>query len=154
MKKIVFIVLSILLLSILAGASMRMASPSPLTTADRQTFERANQLYQAGNYAAAASLYEQLTANGIANPDLFFNLGSTYSQLGQTEQAAGFYARAAELSPRDPAVASRLEQAGGTLRQRIPLTVNELALGALLAACLLALVLVGTRHGVFSRKAV
>ena len=132
MKTIGFIVLSIILLAGLAGIAMRLAAPSPLPAADRETFERANQLYQAGNYAAAASLYEQLTAKGIANPDLFFNLGSAYAQTGKTEQAAEAYARAAQLAPRDAQIASRLEQAGETLRLPVPLTANELALGALL----------------------
>jgi len=152
MKKIGFIVLSLILLAGLAGIAMLLATPSPLAAADRETFERANQLYQAGNYAAAASLYEQLTAKGITNPDLFFNLGNAYTQTGKTEQAAESYARAAQLAPRDAQIAGRLEQTGEILRLPVPLTVNELALGALVVACTLALALVGSRHDLFSRS--
>ena len=152
MKKLGFIVLSIILLAGLAGIAMRLASPSPLPAADRETFERANQLYQAGNYAAAASLYEQLTAKGIANPDLFFNLGNAYSQSGKTELAAVSYARAAQMAPRDAQITGRLEQAGKNLRLPVPLTADELALGALLVTCTLALALVGSRHSLFSRS--
>ena len=129
MKKIGFIVLSIILLAGLTGIAIRLAAPSPLAAADRETFERANQLYQAGNYAAAASLYEQLTAKGVANPDLFFNLGNAYAQSGKTEQAAEFYARAAQLAPRDAQIADRGGQANEILRQQVPLTGDELALG-------------------------
>ena len=131
---------------------MQLAAPSPQAAADSETFERANQLYQAGNFAAAASLYEQLTSKGISNPDLFFNLGNAYTQTGKTEQAAESYARAAQLAPRDAQIADRVEQAGKTLRLPIPLTGDELALGGLLVTCMLALVLVGSRHGLFSRS--
>jgi len=152
MKKIGFIVLCIILIAGLAGIAMRLAAPIPLAAADRETFERANQLYQAGNYAAAASLYEQLTAAGIANPDLFFNLGNAYAQTGKTEQAAESYASAAQLAPRDEQVADRVGQASRILRLPVPLTADELALGGLLVTCTLAMVLVGSRHGLFSRS--
>jgi cytochrome c-type biogenesis protein CcmH/NrfG len=152
MKTIGFIVLSIILLAGLAGAAMRLAAPSPLAAADRETFERANQVYKAGNYAAAASLYEQLTAKGVTNPDLFFNLGSAYVQTGRTEQAAEAYARAAQLAPRDAQIASRLGAAGEGQHLPVQLTADELALGALLAASALALALVGGRRGLFSRR--
>jgi tetratricopeptide (TPR) repeat protein len=152
MKTIGFIVLSIILLAGLTGIALLLAAPSPLPAADLVTFKRANQLYQAGNYAAAASLYEQLAAKGIANPDLFLNLGNAYSQTGKTEQAAASYAKAAQLAPRDAQVAERLKNTGETLRLPVPLTANELALGALLVTCTLALGLVGSRHGLFSRR--
>jgi tetratricopeptide (TPR) repeat protein len=152
MKKIGFIALSILMLAGLAAIALQMTAPSPLEAADRETFERANQLYQAGNYAAATSLYEQLVDKGVTNPDLFFNLATAYSQAGSSEQAAEYYARAAELAPRDASITSHLEPASGSLPLRIPLTMNELALGALMITCLLAIMLVGRRHGIFSRQ--
>src|SRR5512139_1362072 len=112
MKTIGYLVLSIVILVGLAGIARQMAAPSPLPADDRETFQRANQLYEAGNYAAAASLYEQLTAKGIANPDLFFNLANAYSQVGQAEKAAEFYAKSAQLAPRDAQISSLREQAG------------------------------------------
>ena len=152
MKKFGFFLLSILLLGGLVGIAMQMAAPTPLPAADRETFERANQLYQAGHYTAAASLYEQLSAKGVANSDLFFNLGNAYAQSGKTEQAAEFYARAAQLAPRDAQIADRGGQANEILRQPVPLTGDELALGGLLVTCALALALVGGRHGLLSRS--
>ena len=153
MKKIGFIVLSILLLAGLAAIASQMTAPSLLESADRETFERANQLYLAGNYTAATSLYEQLVAKGVTNPDLFFNLASAYSQSRNSEQAAEYYVRAAELAPRDALITSRLEQAGGALPLHLPWTMNELALGGLMITCLLAIMLVGRRHGIFSKRA-
>ena len=154
MKRIGLIVMSIILLAGLFGIAMWLASPNPLPDADRETFERANQLYQAGSYEVAASLYEQLTAKGIANPDLFFNLGSAYEQTGKTEQAAEFYTRAVQLRPRDAQLAEHLERSGGTLQFPVPVTTDELALGGLLVTCILALVLVGGRHHFFSNRTV
>jgi len=154
MKTIGFIALSIVLIAGLASIAMRLAAPNPLPAADRVTFERANQLYQAGNYAAAASLYEQLTAKGIANPDLFYNLGNAYSQAGNPKQAAESYTRAANLAPRDAQITSRLAPAGDTsARLPVPLTTDELSLGVLLLAFALALGLVGGRRGLLSRHA-
>jgi len=154
MKKIGFILLSILLLTGLAGAAIRMASPSPQSAEDRETFERANQLYLAGNYAAAASLYEQLTAKGISNPDLLFNLGSAYARSGNAKQAAQSFASAAKLAPRDAQIAASLKKAGETLPLPVPLTVNEMALMALLMTSTLALAVVGMRHRFFARSRV
>ena len=154
MKTIGFILLSFLLLAGLAGAAIWMAAPSSQAAADRETFERANQLYQAGNYAAAASLYEQLTAKGISNPDLFFNLGNAYAQTGNTKQAAESYTLAAQLAPRDAQIAGNLEMAGENLRLPLPLTVNEMAMIALLMTSTLALMVVGSRHGLFARSRV
>jgi tetratricopeptide (TPR) repeat protein len=153
MKKIGFIVLSILTLAGLAAITFQMSAPSPLEAADRETFARANQLYQAGNYAAATSLYNQLVDKGVTNADLFFNLANAYSETRNPEQAAEYYARAAELAPRDRAITSHLETTGSPFPLRIPLTTNETAVGALMLTCLLAILLIGKRHRIFSRQA-
>ena len=76
-----------------------------MTEADRATFARANQLVEAGQVAAAVNLYEQLSAQGIVNADLFYNLGQAYAQLGKTNQAIEYYARAAQIAPRDGQIA-------------------------------------------------
>ena len=62
-----------------------------MAEADRATFARANQLAEAGQLAAALNLYEQLSAQGIVNADLFYNLGQTYAQLGQTSKGIEYY---------------------------------------------------------------
>jgi tetratricopeptide (TPR) repeat protein len=153
MKTIGFIALSVVLIATLAGIAAWLAAPRPFPPSDRETFERANQLYQAGNYAAAASLYEQLTARGVANPDLFYNLGSAYAQAGNAKQAAEAFAQAAALAPRDALISGRLEQAGlPSARLAIPMTTDELSLGGLVLACLLSLAFVGGRRLRHSRS--
>jgi cytochrome c-type biogenesis protein CcmH/NrfG len=152
MKTIAFFLLSFLLLAGLTGAALWMAAPSPQSAADLETFERANQVYRAGNYAAAASLYEQLTAKGISNPDLLFNLGNAYAQTGNANQAAESFTRAAQLAPRDVQITKSLKIAGEGIPLPVPLTVNEIALMALLMTSTMALVVVGSRHRLFARS--
>ncbi len=153
MKRLVFIVLTIALMGMMIGITAQMTAPLEIAAADRATFERANQLYEAGQYAAAINLYEQLTAKGIANADLFYNLGNAYSQLGKANQGVEYYMRAAQLAPRDGQVAARLKQAGINPRSILPLTANEWMLGALLGACVVAVLFVGVRRGVLARRA-
>ena len=152
MKRFIFIVLTIAWLAAMIGLTAQMAAPVEMSAADLATFARANQLVEAGQYAAAANLYEQLAAKGIVNADLFYNLGAAYSQLGKANQGVEYYIRAAQLAPRDGQIAARLKQAGIANRLPLPLTTNELMLGALLLACGIAALLVGVRRGVFARS--
>ncbi len=153
MKRLVFIVLTIALLGMMIGIIAQMTAPLEIAAADRATFERANQLYEAGQYVAAINLYEQLTATGIANADLFYNLGNAYSQAGKVNQSVEYYTRAAQLAPRDGQIAARLKQANINPRSILPLTANEWMLGALLLACVVAVLFVGVRRGVLARRA-
>lgn len=147
MKTIAFIVLSIVFVAGLAGIAAWLAAPTTLPAADRVTFERANQLYQSGSYAEAISLYEQLISRGIANPDLFYNLGSAYSHLGNGKQAAEAFARAAELAPRDPQIAARLAEVGSAPSGfTLPVTSNERSLAVLVMVSVLAMAIVGGRR--------
>jgi tetratricopeptide (TPR) repeat protein len=99
-----------------------------------------------GQAAAAVNLYEQLSAQGIVNADLFYNLGQVYAQLGKANQAAEYYARAAQLAPRDGQIADRLARADFPARSVAPLTTNELMLGALLLANVVAVLFIWRRR--------
>ena len=151
MKRLAFILFAIAVLAILTGAAIRLAAPIDLSASERATFARANQLYEAGQFAAAINLYEQLTARGIVNADLYFNLGQAYAQLGKANRAAEWYQQAAQLAPRDGQITARLQQVGVAPRG-LPLASNEIALLALLVASVSALIVVGRRRGVFARQ--
>jgi tetratricopeptide (TPR) repeat protein len=154
MKRIGLVILLVVMVAVAIGLTAQLTAPRQMSAADRATFARANQLVEAGQVAAAVSLYEQLSAQGIVNADLFYNLGQAYSQLGKANQAIAHYTRAAQLAPRDRQIAERLKQAGYTARSTLPLTTNELLLGALLLANVIAVAFVGRRHGLLSRYAV
>jgi len=153
MKRLGFALLLLAMLAISFGLTAQLTAPRPMAEAERATFARANQLAEAGQLAAAAKLYEQLSAQGVVNADLFYNLGQTYSQLGQTSKGIEYYTRAAQIAPRDGQIAERLKQAGVATRSVVPLTTNELLLGALLLANVIAVVFVGRRHAVLTKRA-
>ncbi len=81
-------------------------------TADEQTdldaMAAANQLYEAGHYAEAAQLYQQLTEQGIEDSTLFYNLGNAFYQQNQIVPAILSYQHAAQLAPRDADIQANL----------------------------------------------
>ena len=156
MKRLGLMILLVVMVIAAIGLTAQLTAPHLMTEADRATFARANQLYEAGQIAAAANLYEQLSAQGIVNADLFYNLGQAYTQLGKTSQGIEYYTRAAQIAPRDGQIAERLKQvttpeaqrsgAGFATRSAVPLTMNELMLGALLLANVIAVLFVWRRR--------
>jgi tetratricopeptide (TPR) repeat protein len=154
MKRLGLLILLVVMIAVAIGLTAQLTAQRQMSAADRATFARANQLVEAGQVAAAVNLYEQLSAQGVVNADLFYNLGQAYTQLGKANQAVGYYTRAAQLAPRDGQIAERLKQAGYTARSVVPLTANELMIGALLLANVIAVVFVGRRHGLLSKQTV
>ncbi len=65
-------------------------------------FAQANEQYAAGNYAEAATLYQQCLT-GEANPsaDIYYNLGNALFKQGELGQAILAYERSLRLDPRD-----------------------------------------------------
>ena len=79
------------------------------TVADANAdFDAANKLYNQGNYAAAASTYDQIIKSGSTGTTLYFNLGNAYFKSGQFGRAIVAYRQAEKLSPRDPDVKANL----------------------------------------------
>ena len=163
MKHLGFVILLVVMVMAAIGLTAQLTAPRPMTEADRATFARANQLVEAGQIAAAINLYEQLSAQGIVNADLFYNLGQAYTQLGKANQAIEAYGRAAQIAPRDGQIAERLKQvttpeaqrsgAGAANRSALPLTTNELMLAALLLANVIAVLFVWRRRGRVAQRA-
>ncbi len=147
MRRLGYVILLIGMLVAAFGLTARLTAPRQMTDADRATFARANQLVEAGQIAAGVNLYEQLSAQGIVNADLFYNLGQAYTQLGKINQGIEYYARAAQIAPRDGQTAEQLKQSGFGNRSFMPLTTNELFLGALLLANVIAVLFIWRRRG-------
>ncbi len=121
---------------------------SPAAVPDPDTLSAANQLYEAGHYAEAAQMYQQLAERGVEDSTLFYNLGNAQYQQGNVVQAIINYQHAAQLAPRDADIQANLELALSQSSLPTPaaafgrigtiadvtdswLTVNELALLAL-----------------------
>lgn len=125
--------------------------------AQESELQIANALYENGRYAEAALAYEQMTAQGVHDSAVYYNLGSAYFRQGDVGRAIFNYQRAAQLAPRDADIqanlalarsqapdqfeaesSSPLDNFAGVSRQF--LTLNEMALLALGAWFLFGLV--------------
>ena len=62
----------------------------------------ANSRYERGEYADAAQPYEALVEMGYEDAAIYYNLGSTYFEMGDLGRAILNYLRAQELSPPRP----------------------------------------------------
>jgi len=80
-----------------------------IRTEDRTEFERANTLYQQGDFEGAAEIYEKLTRDYPDHAGFFYNLGNTYFRLDQRGQAILAYERARERLPRNSDIRHNLE---------------------------------------------
>ena len=86
---------------------------------DGRLFLEAVGAYQAGEYAAAAAQFEELTAAGVVNGKLYYNLGNAWLKAGDLGRAVLWYERAGWLlGPSDPELRFNREYARG-------LTVDE-----------------------------
>lgn len=156
-RKLLFIVLVSAVVGLMVAAALRLTAPVTMPAADRETLQRANQLLEAGQPAAAAQLYGQLEAKGVRNAELFYNLGNAYYQSGDANKALEYYGRATELAPRDTQIKANLAQAASHAntaapRSTLPLTSNELAVGVLALWSIVAFAFVGIRHGALRRR--
>ena len=62
-------------------------------------YEKANKAYMAGFYENAISIYERILENGVAAPDLYYNLGNAYFKIDDIPSAILNYERALKLDP-------------------------------------------------------
>ncbi|MGH7197183.1 MAG: hypothetical protein ACREH5_00345 [Candidatus Omnitrophota bacterium] len=82
------------------------------------TFEDANAKYQAGDFKAAAALYEDLAKAGGGSGAVYYDLGNAYFRLGMKGKTLVNYVRAFRRLPRDPDVRWNLELVRSTVPDR------------------------------------
>ncbi len=100
--------------------SAAAAAGRPETNADpREIFARANRLYEAGDYAAAAVGYEKLAKRGYRGGNLFYNLGNAYLKLDRKGPAILCYRKASRFLPRDQDLKSNLDYAISLIEDRL-----------------------------------
>lgn len=71
-------------------------------------FQRANQAYLAGDYAAAIAGYERILNAGRIHPDVTYNLANAYYRAGRKGLAVLFYEKTLAKNPSDPAASFNL----------------------------------------------
>ncbi len=69
-------------------------------SASPDLFNRGNEAYEAGDYAAAVALYDSAAARGV-HPDILFNRGNARFKTGEIGRAIADYLRALVLDPYD-----------------------------------------------------
>src|SRR5438034_268991 len=94
--------LCLILLLLCAG---NVARADDVSTA----FDQANQLYEEGKFAEAATAYAKMLRPGQASPALYFNLGNALFKAGQVGRAVLNYRLAERLAPRDPDIRANLK---------------------------------------------
>ncbi len=73
-----------------------------------EAMQAANQNYEEGKFAEAAEIYETMVAAGVADENVYFNLGNAYYKQGDLGRAILNYRRAQAIDPRDSAAAENL----------------------------------------------
>ncbi len=68
-------------------------------TAFDQTFDAATTAYDEGDFGSAAHLLEQLIAERVEDPAVFYNTGNAYYRMDRLGAAIANYERALRLSP-------------------------------------------------------
>lgn len=74
----------------------------------QEAFEKANSLYQKGDYTAAISVYEGILKLGQESPEVYFNMGNCYYKLNQVAPAIYNFEKAKRLSPNDSEIQNNL----------------------------------------------
>jgi tetratricopeptide (TPR) repeat protein len=91
--------------------SILLVSFSLMVWAEETPIEKANQLYQKGEFQKAIDTYEMVLSSHIEAPELYFNLGNAYYKTGQIAPAILNYERAKLLAPNDKDIKYNLKLA-------------------------------------------
>ncbi len=106
------------------AAALFLAAACALSAASAQgsslseVFEAANLAASRGGYAQAIAGYHTLIEAGVRDPDVFFNLGTTFAQSGDYARAILNYERSLALRPNDEKTARNLRAAEKALEER------------------------------------
>ncbi|MDR1273214.1 MAG: tetratricopeptide repeat protein [Odoribacteraceae bacterium] len=97
------------MLNILLG--LMLWGGGAFATDARASVEEAARLYQEGNYARAAELYDEVLDSGVESAILYYNLGNCHYKQNEIARAILNYERALLLDPGDEDVAYNLTMA-------------------------------------------
>ncbi|RPJ34783.1 MAG: tetratricopeptide repeat protein [Verrucomicrobiaceae bacterium] len=92
----------IICLACLCGAA------APALADGRETFDRANAMFEAGDFAGAAAAYQKILLEHGPRAPVYYNLGNSHLRMGDYGHAILAYERAKLLTPRDPDLRSNL----------------------------------------------
>ena len=75
---------------------------------NKLSFERANDLYNEGNYTEAIELYERILDTDVHSSELYFNLANAHYKLNHIAPSIYYYEKALLLNPNDKDIQNNL----------------------------------------------
>ncbi len=87
--------------------------------AQNNVFTQANEAYYKKDYKTAISKYESLVDQGLSSFELFYNLGTSYSQKGDLGKSILYFEKAKLIDPKNPLLTNNLAIANGKLKDEI-----------------------------------
>ena len=100
------------------GAAAQQPGQASGASSLTSIFEAANIAGSRGDYAGAISNYSRLTEAGIHDPDVYFNLATSFAQSGDYARAILNYERALTLRPNDGKASENLQDAENALEEQ------------------------------------
>ena len=101
-----------------ASASAQEARRRTGGSSLREIFESANVAASRGDHANAIASYGKLIEAGVHDPDVYFNLGTSFAQSGDYPRAILNYERALVLRPNESKAAENLRDAEKALEEQ------------------------------------
>jgi tetratricopeptide (TPR) repeat protein len=106
--------------SLLTGIILLLISFNSI--ADQQAdIEKANKAYMAGFYENAITIYEKIINDGVASPELYYNLGNAYFKTNNFPSAILNFERALKYNPGDEDIIYNLAVANSKIVDKIEL---------------------------------
>ena len=85
-----------------------------------ESFDQGIAAYERGDFDESIRHFETLLEQGVAEPELFFNLGNAYYRTAQLAGAIANYERALQLDPGNPVVRENLARAVARTERSLP----------------------------------
>ena len=82
-------------------------------------FDKANLLYNEGEYMDAIEVYSGIIDDGLHSADLYFNIGNSYYKINDTPNSIFYYEKALLLDPDNKSVKNNLAYAQNMLIDKI-----------------------------------
>ena len=106
-----------MLLLLLTATPSVSAQSSAGTSSLTSIFEAGNLAASRGDYSDAVSNYRRLIDSGVHDPDVYFNLATTFAQSGDYARAILYFERATALRPSDGKASENLRAAEQALEE-------------------------------------
>ncbi len=110
-----------LMITLLLAAALASAQNAPRATGGSslaEIFEAANVAASRGDHANAISSYGKLIEAGVHDPDVYFNLATSFAQSGDYPRAILNYERALVLRPNESKASENLRAAEKALEEQ------------------------------------